>query len=315
MSSLLALIEQYGLLLVFANIFVEQLGAPIPAYPTLIITGALSQHAGYSWMALLATAVAAAALADCLWYAAGKRHGRKVMATLCRISLSPDSCIQQAQSFYARWGTTSLLVAKFIPGVASVSSAMAGISGTRFRTFIVFDALGTSLWAGSAIYLGSLFSSTVDDLLNVLQKLGLWGMLLLGVALLAFLARRWLQRRQFLHSLRMARMSVGELRTLQETGVPVTIVDVRPAELQTNGRIPGAMTLNMDDLANPAKELKLSGEVVVYCACPNETSAAIVAKELMMRGVSSVRPLSGGLDAWTDAGYAIETPTLPGEAK
>jgi len=41
MSFFLELIEQYGLLFVFGNVLIEQSGAPVPAYPTLVISGAL----------------------------------------------------------------------------------------------------------------------------------------------------------------------------------------------------------------------------------------------------------------------------------
>lgn len=227
-------------------------------------------------------------------------------ATLCRISLSPDSCVQQTQSIYARWGSASLLVAKFIPRIASVSSVLAGAADTRLTTSVFFDMLGADMWAGSAIYLGFLFSSTVDDLLTVLQQLGIWGMLLIGIALAIFVGRCWVQRRRFLQSFRMARVSPEELRELKRIGRPFTIVDVRPVELQADGRIPGAATLTIDELSYPTNDLRFSGEAVVYCACPNEASAAIVAKRLMMRGVTRVRPLGGGTDAWVKAGYDIE---------
>lgn len=104
----------------------------------------------------------------------------------------------------------------------------------------------------------------------------------------------------------IARVSAKELRELQRAGRPLTIVDVRPVELQAAGRIPGAVTLTMAELSDPTNDLRVSGEVVVYCACPNEASAVIVAKRLMMRGVTRVRPLSGGLDAWVKAGYDTE---------
>lgn len=310
MSHLIALIEQYGLAVVFVNVFIEQLGAPVPAYPTLVVTGALLNKADYSGASLLLTAVVAAVAADCLWYAAGKRYGRRVLAALCRISLSPDSCVQHTQSIYTRWGAASLLVAKFIPGFASVGSALAGTARTRLVPFLFFDMLGAALWAGLAIYLGSLFSSAVDDLLDVLESLGKWGMLLLGIALAAFIARRWLQRRRFLYSLRMERVSADELHRLQQAGMPLTVIDVRPAVMQADGRIPGAMTLTLDQLRDPVSHLRFEGEVVVYCTCPNEASAAVIAKGLMQRGVSRVRPLSGGLDAWIAAGYAIERDEL-----
>ena len=305
MNTLLLLLEQYGLILVFANVLVEQLGIPLPAYPTLVITGALLNRGQYSLATLLLTALCASLIADYLWYSAGRRYGRKVTATLCRISLSPDSCVRQTEIIYLSWGAPSLLVAKFIPGFASVASALAGTVGTRRTTFLFFDGLGALLWAGTAIYLGSLFSTTIEDLLDILQALGKGGAALLALALVAFVASKWWQRFRFLRSLRMARISVNELNALLEQGLAPLIIDVRSSLAAPLDRIPGAIILAGDDLSNPDFEHMIDGEVIVYCACPNEASAAVVAKKLMQIGYRRVRPLAGGIDAWIAAGYDV----------
>jgi len=307
MAYLFHLIEQYGLLLVFFNVLLEQLGAPLPAYPTLVITGALASRGEYSASLLLLTAVCAALISDFIWYWAGQRYGRKVMATLCRISLSPDSCVNQTESIYVRWGAPSLMVAKFIPGFASVASALAGTIGTRRSTFLFFDGIGAALWAGLAIFLGSLFSTAIDDLLNVLAELGKWGGLLIVAAFAAFIATKWWQRKRFFKSLRMARISVDELNQLLEQGQTPAIIDVRSALSQQSGRIPGAAIVSMEDMHAFALDVPSDGEVIVYCACPNEASAARVAKLLMQKGYSKVRPLAGGIDAWIAAGHTLET--------
>ena len=307
MSFLFTLIEHYGLAAVFVNVLVEQLGVPIPAYPTLVITGALSSRSDYSASTLLLTAVCAALIADVCWYLAGKRYGRNVMSALCRISLSPDSCVRQTESIYLRWGARSLAVAKFIPGFASIGSALAGTLGTRLFVFLFFDGLGAALWAGSAIWLGSLFRTTVDDLLRVLESLGKWGLLLAGLALITFIARKWWQRNQFMKSLRMARISVDELHQLRASSAAPVIVDVRPPHVQREGRIPGAIAISMEDMSELDIDMPADSEVIVYCACPNEASAARVAKQLMQKGYKRVRPLHGGIDAWVAAGHSLES--------
>jgi membrane protein DedA with SNARE-associated domain/rhodanese-related sulfurtransferase len=306
MTYLFQMIEQYGLLLVFANVLLEQLGAPLPAYPTLIITGAMAYHGQYSLPLLLLTAVAGALIADYVWYRLGQRYGRRVLSLLCRISLSPDSCVRQTETSYTRWGAPSLLIAKFIPGFASVASALAGAIGTRTLTFLFFDALGAALWAGLGIFLGTLFSDGIDDLLNVLQQLGEWGLLLIGGGFLIFIARKWWQRKRFIASLRMARISVQELDQLFKEGLEPTVVDVRSSLSQQGGRIPGAQMVFSKDIGSFELNAAIDSEIIVYCACPNEASAAQVAKQLMARGYHKVRPLAGGIDAWVAAGYAID---------
>src|SRR5450830_1593282 len=306
MTYLFHLIEQYGLVIVFFNVLAEQLGAPVPAYPTLVITGALMHRGEYSAPVLLLTAVVAALIADFAWYMAGRRYGRKVLSTLCRISLSPDSCVRQTESIYSRWGARSLLLAKFIPGFASIASALAGTVGTSRGKFILYDGIGATLWAGVAIFLGALFNTAIDDVLNVLAELGQYGMILVAIGFAVFVASKWWQRRRFRRSLEMARISVGELDGLLKSGVRPTIVGVRSPASQQTRRIPGALMTSNQEIQTFAVDATMEDEVIVYCACPNEASAALVAKALMRRGYKRVRPLTGGIDAWVAAGYSIE---------
>jgi len=303
MQSVLQLIQEYGLIVVFLNVLVEQAGAPIPAYPVLVLTGALSESAGYSTLALLAIAVGAALLADYAWYLAGRRFGGKMLSTLCRVSLSPDACVKQTESIYLRWGPPSLMVAKFIPGFASIASVLAGALGTRTRSFLGFDLIGAALWAGSAIFLGSLFSTAVDELLSVLVSLGRWGVALLAVMLVVFLANKWWQRQRFAKAAATDRITVDELHALLQSGAHPPILDARSERLQARGRIPGAIPVTTQGGA--LTEL-LAGEVIVYCDCPNEASAAAVSRRLRRKGYGRVRPLVGGLEAWREAGYSIE---------
>ena len=307
MQYLVSLIEQYGLAVVFLNVLVEQAGVPLPAYPALIITGAFLARGEYSAPQLLATAVIAALLADFQWYRAGRRYGGRVLKTLCRVSLSPDSCVRQTESIYTRWGPRSLLVAKFVPGFGSVSTALSGVVGTKRGSFLLYDGLGATLWAGAAIFLGYLFRTAVDDLIDVLQQFGKFGLLMIVAAFAVFIAAKWWQRQRFYRELRMARISVDELYRLMEEGERPTVLDVRSAALrERDGRIPGALPVEDAELDETLAELSRDDDVIVYCSCPNEASAARVAKLLMERGFRKVRPLHGGIDAWVAAGFSVE---------
>jgi len=307
MQQLVSLLEQYGLSFVFLHVLAEQAGVPLPAYPTLIVAGALAAHAHYDISQLLFVAVAAALIADFAWYLAGARLGRPVLRTLCRISLSPDSCVRQTESIYLRWGAPSLLVAKFIPGFAAVATALAGSIGTPLWVFLLFDGIGALLWAGLAVGLGVAFQNAVNDVIEVLEQFGKWGLLAIIASFALFVALKWWQRQRFYRQLRMARISVEELRDLLDRGELPVILDVRsPLAQGMNGRIPGAIPVDANSLGDKPAELSAAGEVIVYCACPNEASAALVAKRLIQQGYSRVRPLHGGIDAWIAAGYAIE---------
>lgn len=313
METLLALIQQYGLLFVFANVLLLQAGLPVPAYPTLIITGALAASGGASVPALVGVAVVAALIADLGWYTAGRRFGTNVLKSLCRVSLSPDSCVRQTESIFIRWGAPSLAVAKFVPGFASVATAMAGVLRTPLPRFVFFDAMGAALWSVVGIGLGYLFRGAINDILATLETLGRIGLWVIAGAFLLYILVRWWQRELFVWKLRMDRVTVQELHELLGQKRASTVIDVRsPTSQAMTGRIPGAITVDPKHLRVDLLAVAPGGEVVVYCACPNEYTAATVAKALVQHGFKRVRPLLGGIEAWTAAGFPVEAVQVGG---
>ncbi len=307
MSHLIELVQHYGLAFVFVNVLLLQAGLPVPAYPTLIVTGALAARSPYTLAGLLGTAVVASAIGNFAWYVAGRRLGGRVLKTLCRVSLSPDSCVRQTESIFERFGAPSLMFAKFVPGFASVATAMAGVVRIAPWRFVLFDAVGAALWSGVAIALGYLFRDAIGDVLAVLAELGRVGLVLIVVAFVAFILVKWIQRERFIRQLRMDRLTVAELQALLTAGEPTTVIDVRPKLAQSvTGRIPGAITVDATNLRVDLLGVEPQHEVVVYCACPNEATAVKVAQALVRHGFRRVRPLVGGIDAWIAAGHDVE---------
>jgi membrane protein DedA with SNARE-associated domain/rhodanese-related sulfurtransferase len=297
MTTLLRLLADYGLAVAFFNVLLAQLGVPLPAYPILIVTGALSVQGRFPTPALFATAVAAALIADLAWYAGGRRFGGRVVRAVCRVSISPDSCVRQTESLFARWGARSLMVAKFIPGFAAIATSLAGNMRLPIARFLLYDAIGAGLWVGVAI----------TDILLVLEEMGRIGLVVVAAALALFIAFKVWQRQRLIREVRMARIDIDELTRLIDGGEAPAIIDVRdhPARLR-DGSIPGALHLPLDAVDDVLPDLPRDRDVVVYCACPNEISAARVAKRLQRAGFKRVRPLLGGIDAWERAGRPIE---------
>jgi rhodanese-related sulfurtransferase len=213
--------------------------------------------------------------------------------------------VRQTESVFARWGARSMLVAKFIPGFASVSAALAGAVRIPYVTFIAFDAIGAALWVGVAVAVGYVFREALNDVLATLAALGKWGLALLVAALIAYVASKWWQRHLFVRQLRMDRITVDELKQLMDRDAVAAVLDVRSALHQRDtGVIPGARTVDIDTLEGLG-EVVADGDIVVYCACPNEASAVKLAKRLREIGYKRVRPLHGGIDAWVAAGLEV----------
>jgi membrane protein DedA with SNARE-associated domain/rhodanese-related sulfurtransferase len=302
------LIARHGLALIFANVLLEQLGVPLPAIPTLIVAGALAADGALSAPAVFGVAFTASMIGDCAWYIAGRRYGRRVMTTLCRISLSPDSCVRQTENHFERWGGLTLALGKFIPGLATIAPPLAGAMRIRWQSFLLLNGAGTALWAAAPIALGMLFHAQIERLVDRLQDLGAMALEAAGALLAAYVAFKWWERRRFYRMLRVARITAEELRHLLDSGKRPVIIDVRSrAERELDPRsIPGARAFEVEELEKLIDSLPADRDVIFYCTCPNEASAARAAKRLIDRGYTRARPLRGGLDAWIAAGYSIE---------
>jgi len=307
MSFLISMIQQYGVGFVFLNVLALQAGLPVPAYPALMVAGAYAAMGGRPLWQLVAVGIAAALVADTGWYLAGRKFGIRILAILCRVSLSPDSCVRQTEAIFQRFGATSMLFAKFVPGFASVATALAGAMRLRYPVFVFFDALGAGLWVGVGVTVGYIFRDAINDAMETLNSLGQYGLMLVLAGFLVWVAIKWWRRHEFMKQLRMDRVSVEELRTLMDESKVEAIVDVRSPLMQAaTGRIPGARAIDMRKIAEGFEGVATDGEVVVYCACPNEATAVKVAQALRKVGFKRIRPLYGGIDAWIEAGNAVE---------
>jgi len=307
MSHVIAMIQQYGLGFVFLNVLALQAGLPIPAYPTLIVAGAYAAIGGDPLWALVLVGIAAALIADTGWYVAGRRFGLRILNTLCRVSLSQDSCVRQTETIFQRFGPASMLFAKFVPGFASVATALAGALRLRYWVFLVFDAIGAGLWVSVGLGLGYLFRDAISDLMDKLASLGKYGSMLVAFGFVAWILLKWWRRRLFIKQLRMDRVSVDELRDLIDANKASAIVDVRsPLTQAATGRIPGALTIDIKNIAKGFDGVAKDDEVIVYCACPNEATAVKVAQQLRKLGFKRIRPLHGGIDAWIGDGNEVE---------
>jgi membrane protein DedA with SNARE-associated domain/rhodanese-related sulfurtransferase len=307
MATVIAWLEHAGIAVVFLIVLVEQAGLPIPAYPLLIIAGAWSAQGGAPFASILAAAICACLIADVGWYLAGQRLGSRVLRAMCRLSLEPDSCVSDSERMFTRFGTRVLTFAKFVPGLGAVATAMSGVVGAPLGYFVLYDVIGATLWATVGIALGVIFHDAVDSVFAELATLGRIGAFVILGIFAAFLGLKWWRRHQFFQELRMSRISVEELARLREAGSSLIVIDARPsASRARDGMIPGAIAF--EALLEEAAGRPHAGEAVVYCACPNEATAARIAKQLITMGFHPVRPLAGGIHAWRAAGLAIEHP-------
>ena len=307
MNELLQFVVRHGYSLVFAWVFIEQAGLPIPSAPLLLAAGALAgTHQMNLWLAMAFAAVAALT-SDCTWYELGRRNGVRVLQLLCRISLEPDSCVRRTQVSFGKNGARVLLVAKFIPGLNAMVAPLAGIIRMGWRRFLLFDVAGALLWVGTYTVTGYVFSGELERVAANAAYLGEWLLVLLLAAFAGYIGWKFYNRRRFLRRLSIARITPEELKEKIDAGEDVIIVDLRHAldfEAQPE-TIPGALHMDAADLEEAYEIIPRDREIVLFCACPNEVTAARLALLLRSKGITRIRPLAEGYEGWRSRGFPM----------
>jgi membrane protein DedA with SNARE-associated domain/rhodanese-related sulfurtransferase len=303
-----AILLTYGYFLIFGWVLLEQLGLPLPATPVLLAAGALSATEHMSFAGALLAGVLACVTADLSWFLFGRRYGHIVLRLLCKFSLESSTCVRRTHDSFGRRGAYTLLFAKFVPGLGIVAPPVAGQTGMKLRRFLTFDAAGSTIWVGSLLLAGRLFGDVIKRDPSVLDTLGRFGGALLLLGILGFIGTRIWRRYSYLRKFRTARLEPETLKQMLDAGEPVYIVDLRhPLELLPDPfTLPGAHHVSPDALTQHSAEIPLDRDIILYCTCPSEATAARVAMTLHKLGIERVRPLRGGFDEWKRLGFPLD---------
>ncbi len=298
----------YSYLLLFAWVLVEQFGIPLPATPVLLAAGALSAEHRISLGAALIAGLLACLTADTSWFLIGRRYGHHVLRILCKLSLEPTICVRRTQDSFGRRRGVTLMFAKFVPGLATLAAPVAGQNGMGLGPFLFFDAIGAVLWLSALLAAGRLFGDALKRDPSMLDWVGRFSGAILVVAILGFFIGRVYRRRTVLKKLVSSRLDPEELKTQLDAGEEVYIVDLRhPLELLADPyTLPGAYHFSPDALAARHLEIPRDRDVVLFCTCPSEATAAKTAMTLHKLGIQRVRPLRGGYDEWKRLGFPLD---------
>jgi len=182
MNAIVQFMMKNGYSVLFAVMFAQQAGVPLPGPAFLVAVGALLAVGKLRLIPTLILAVTGCVLADWVWYEAGRRRGDKVLHFIHRLTRDPDAHDRRTKETFARYGHRLLVVAKFVPGLDGIAPPLAGTSGTSRLRFFAFDAVGAGLY--SCVYggLGYVCSRRLD---GAIAYAGRVGGILVGVAFTA----------------------------------------------------------------------------------------------------------------------------------
>ena len=295
-------------LVVFLTVLAEQAGLPIPAIPVLLAAGAVAGDGQAYLTVLTGLSVAACLLGDMLWFEFGRHRGRQALSLLCRISLEPDACVRKTENLFVTHGLRALIVAKFIPGLSTLAPALAGLFKISIGRFFLFNGAGSLLWSLSFLLLGYLFSQQIGYVIEQAARFGKTAGTIVAVGLGSYVLYKYLHRQKLLRELRIARITPAELKQRMDDGHPSVVVDLRDPldHVADPYTIPGARLISPEELEQRHHEIPRDRDVILFCACPNEATAAKTALMLKRKGIRRVRPLLGGIDAWRELAYPLE---------
>jgi membrane protein DedA with SNARE-associated domain len=268
MEEMTGLLAQHGLALVFLNVLLTQAGVPLPAVPILVVAGAFVAQGQIALAPLLLASVVASLIGDTLWYAAGRLHGYRVLRALCRIAIEPDSCVKQTENIFERWGAPSLMLAKYVPGFATIAPPLAGAMRLAPLHFLAYSAVAALLWAGLPIALGVVFEAEVERALEWLEGMGIGALVVIGAVVVAYIGAKLTQRALLIRILRMMRIGAQELRELMARDPRPVVLDVRSALARSLDprRLPGAIAVDIESPQAALVSVPLDRDVVVYCS-------------------------------------------------
>lgn len=295
---------QHRYTILFLTVLAEQIGLPFPSSALLLAAGALAGLHFINPIFVLLTALAASLFSDSAWYVLGRRRGSSILRRVCQVAIEPENCVSRMHTVHYRYGPKSLLLCKFVPQLGTLGPPMAGMMGVPLQTFLLFDAGGALLWSGAFVATGWIFRAQIEFVLIQADRLGKWLGIAMVVALAVYVAWKYVQRRRFYRTLRLARITPFELKQLMDARQRLAIFDLRDPVDWRQSRIPGSVQLEPGQVVSNA-------EAILYCSCPKEADSARAALRLKQRGAVRVRLLEGGFERWHELGFPVEaTPAV-----
>jgi membrane protein DedA with SNARE-associated domain/rhodanese-related sulfurtransferase len=306
MESLLSGLSQHGYTILFAIVFLESVGLPVPSALALLIAGGASARGSLYLPLAAGSALLAFVVGDTMMFLMGRYTGWWLLGVLCRLSLNPESCIlRSADSFYRR-GRTVLVFAKFVPGINTMAPPLAGSMNMRFGQFFGLDLTGASLYVTAYLSVGFLFSDALGSITKdyqVFSRVLSWALIVAVLGYLGFKARLWIKSRA-LRSVPFV-SAADAAQALSSDGA--VIYDVRSHGYydQKAARVRGSKRLEPNALHRLEDDVTTEKPVYLYCTCIREATSARVAQRLIEKGVR-VAVIKGGLRAWKKAGLPLE---------
>jgi len=206
----------------FAWVFCNQAGVPVPVVPALLGAGALAGSGHLSVAVMTGIAVGAALAADLGWYGLGRWRGARVLKMLGRFAPNAGILVSRARPLFVAHSGAFQLAARFLPELNAIAAGLAGAKKVSITRFVCYGAVSALTWAGGWIGLGYLLSHSVTE---TATRLGIRLIVFFLAAFALYLLFYRVRRRRLIRVFRQAHISPDDLEAAHENSTRVSSRD------------------------------------------------------------------------------------------
>jgi len=188
--------DQFGYLAIFIGVMLDNAGFPIPGEVVMLLTGSMVTEGRFAYLPAVVIATIGAMMGDSLWYFAGRSGSQRFIALYCKVSFGSTACMDRTERNLSRFGPRSLIYARFVPGFRTFAAPMAGMANVSYPLFLLYNGIGSLLWASLWMFFGVYFSHSVTALVERVDSSRLFVLYLAASLLLLFMLLKWIVRRR-----------------------------------------------------------------------------------------------------------------------
>ncbi len=268
MAEVLQFLIDYGYIVLFLWVALDQAALPIPSVPLLVAAGALAGLGELSLTMVFIITLLATIPVNQFWYWLGRLRGARVLHLMCILSIEPDYCVRNTEDLFRRLGPLAVVAAKFIPGLQLLAPPMSGLTGMPRATFFWLNFIGTLLWAATFILLGYFFHAALEEVVRQISEAGAAAGIVIGALVFLYFGAKLVKRQLFVRSLHMRRVEPTDVFSRLEQGDDIHILDLRhDYDLQAIPHLlPSASRLPMESVAEFEAAIPRDKDIILTCS-------------------------------------------------
>lgn len=183
-------------LLVFAVMFVESAGAPIPGLTLVMVAAAFAGQGKLDiWLVVLANLVGST-LGGMVGYAIGEYGGRSLLLRYGRYILITPARLEQGERYLQQHGNKAILLSRYLPVLCFLFGVLGGMARLPYRPFVIYNFLGIFLWSVTHLTAAFFFGRSLDVLFSTVNSVGLIICIVVGFVVVLYITRRYLLTRR-----------------------------------------------------------------------------------------------------------------------